>query len=338
MVSPRSKRAAAHHLICELGLSERKACAVVDLPRSTFRNPVQGQRESDPDAGYRSWLCSCAKKHPRWGYRRAHAQARADGWCVNHKKTQRLWREEGLRVPQRRRRKRRGTSTGTAPVKAAYRNHVWAIDFQNDPREDGSGFKMDAILDEHTRLVLDDTVDPSITGEDLVAILEALALEHGYPDILRMDNGPELTCQAIAQWAGVIVGLVFIPPGEPWYNGYVESFHSRQRDEFLNINVFASLLQHASRSRTGTTITAPCAGTQALATRPPPNTLRTAPARNPTDSHSDRTENRGQVSIPVKVRGQLGHCDMLIQVMPEACTRLTIRRLDNPGGWQASIT
>jgi transposase InsO family protein len=207
-----------------------------------LRTPTGSQHQADPDSGYRSWLCSYAKKHPRWGYRRAHAEARVEGWCVNHKKTQRLWREEGLRVPQRRRRKRRGTSTSAAPVVAAYRNHVWAIDFQNDHLDDGTGFKMASILDEHTRLVLDDTVDTSITGEDLVAILEALALEHGMPDILRLDNGPELTCQAIAEWADGVVGLVFIPPGEPWCNGYVESFHSRQRDEFLNINVFTSLL------------------------------------------------------------------------------------------------
>jgi len=242
MVSPRAKRAAAHHLITELGLSERKACQVVGLPRSTYRRPVASQRTDDPDAGFRSWLCSYAKAHPRWGYRRAHADAVAEGWCVNHKKTQRLWREEGLRVPQRRRRKRRGASTSDAPVMAEYRNHVWAIDFQHDHLEDGTGFKIASILDEHTRMILDDTVDTSITGEDLTAILDSIALEHGFPEFLRMDNGPEMAGNALADWADQVVGLVFIPPGEPWKNGYVESFHSRQRDEFLNINTFASLL------------------------------------------------------------------------------------------------
>jgi len=83
MVSPRARRAAAHHLITELGLSERKACQVVGLPRSTYRRPVASQRTDDPDAGFRSWLCSYAKAHPRWGYRRAHADAVAEGWCVN---------------------------------------------------------------------------------------------------------------------------------------------------------------------------------------------------------------------------------------------------------------
>jgi putative transposase len=242
MVSPRAKRAAVHQLITELGLSERKACQIVELPRSTFRRPLASQTPADPDAGLRSWLCTFAKQHPRWGYRQAHAHARAYGWCVNHKKTQRLWREEGLRVPIRRRRKRRGSSTGEAPVKAAYAHHVWAIDFQADHLEDGTGFKIASIIDEHTRQVLDDTVDVSITGEDLVDILERLALTHGMPKVLRMDNGPELTCRALAQWAAGVVDLAFIPPGEPWKNGYVESFHSRQRDEFLNINTFATLL------------------------------------------------------------------------------------------------
>ena len=124
MVSPRAKRAAAHQLITELGLSERKACTIVELPRSTFRRPLASQKPTDPYAGLRSWLCAFAKEHPRWGFRQAHAHARAYGWCVNHKKTQRLWREEGLRVPQRRRRKRRGSSTGQAPVTAAYPHHV----------------------------------------------------------------------------------------------------------------------------------------------------------------------------------------------------------------------
>lgn len=115
------------------------------------------------------------------------------------------------------------------------------MDFQNDHLEDGSGFKIASILDEHTRLTLDDTVDTSITGEDLVVILDRLALEHGLPVFLRMDNGPETGCNAVAEWADGVVGLVFIPPGDPRKNGNVESFHSRQRDEFVNVNTFASL-------------------------------------------------------------------------------------------------
>jgi len=198
MVSPRAKRAAAHQLITELGLSERKACQIVELPRSTFRRPLASQTPADPDAGFRARLCTFAQQHPRWGYRQAHAHARAYGWCVNHKKTQRLWREEGLRVPQRRRRKRCGAFTSDAPTAALYPGHVWAIDFQADHLEDDTGFKIASIIDEHTRQVLDDTVDVSITGEDVVDILERLALTHGMPKVSRMDNGLELTCRALA--------------------------------------------------------------------------------------------------------------------------------------------
>ena len=125
---------------------------------------------------------------------------------------------------------------------AAYPHHVWAIDFQADHLEGGTGFNIASIIDEHTRLVLDDTVDVSITGEDLVGILERLSITHLRPVILRMDNVPELTCRAVAEWAHDVVGLASLPPGEPWKNGYVESFHSRQRDEFLNITTFPSLL------------------------------------------------------------------------------------------------
>jgi len=242
VVGPRAKRAAAHQLITELGLSECKACKIVELPRSPFRRPLAAQTPADPDAGLRTWLCAFAKAHPRWGYRQAHAHARAYGWSVNHKKTQRLWREEGLRVPTRCRRKRLGASTGETPLSAQYRNHVWAIDFQADHLEDGTGFKIVSIIDEHTRQVLDDTVDVSITGEDLVDILERLSITHGFPAFLRMDNGPELTCRALATWAEGVVDLAFIPPGEPWKNGYVESFHSHSRDEFLNITTFPSLM------------------------------------------------------------------------------------------------
>lgn len=111
---------------------------------------------------------------------------------MNHKKTQRLWREEAFRVPQRPLRKRRDASTSDTPVTAAYRNHVCVIDFQHDHLQDGSGFNIASILDEHTRVILDDTVDTSITGEDLAANLDSITLEDGFPEFLRMDNGPEM--------------------------------------------------------------------------------------------------------------------------------------------------
>jgi transposase InsO family protein len=147
---------------------------------------------------------------------------------VNHKKIQRLWREEGLRVPQRRRRKRHGTSTAPPPVSADAPNRVWAVDFQFDSTTDGRPIKIVSIVDEHTRECLGGMVERGVTGEHLIGELGSLAAERGtFPAVLRCDNGPELACSAMADWASGQVGLHFIPPGEPWRNGYVESFNSR---------------------------------------------------------------------------------------------------------------
>ena len=242
MVSPRATRAAAGHLIDVLGVSARFACRVVGQARSTYAAAHPDQTPHDADAGLRTWLCAYAKKHPRWGYRRAHHDARAEGWVINHKKTQRLWREEGLRVPQRRRRKRIGSSTAGQHVTAAAPDDVWGIDFQFDRVEDGQAMKVCSIVDEHTRESLGGLTGTSITGERVIALIDQIAVSRGYPLVLRSDNGPEFVCDAIAAWAKDRIGLSFIPPGTPWNNGYVESFHARQRDECLNINSFYSVL------------------------------------------------------------------------------------------------
>tara|TARA_R100001126_G_C4847035_1_gene159998 strand:+ start:291 stop:1109 length:819 start_codon:yes stop_codon:yes gene_type:complete len=222
-------------------VSERMACRLAGLSRSAYRRTLKADIVADPDAALREWLRTYAKKHPRWGYRRAYHDARGEGWVVNHKKIQRLWREEGLRVPQRRRRKRVGSSTADAP-KACAPNVVWAIDFQFDVDESGRPIKIASIVDEHTRVCLGGLVERSITADRLTDHLEDLVALHGPPAVLRSDNGPEFISLAIADWAGTRTGLFYIPPGSPWLNGYVESFNSRIRDECLNINSFYSLL------------------------------------------------------------------------------------------------
>jgi putative transposase len=162
---------------------------------------------------------------------------------VNHKKIQRLWREEGLRVPQRRRRKRLGTSTAPGLPKADAPNKVWAVDFQFDATTDGRPIKIVSIVDEHTRECLGGLVERSVTADILVDELDRLAELRGCPAVLRCDNRPELACSVMADWAGERVGLSFIPLGEPWRNGYVESFNGKARDECLKINLFWSLAQ-----------------------------------------------------------------------------------------------
>ncbi len=132
-------------------VSERFACRVTGQHRTTQRHRPASQTPADPDAALRHWLRQWAKEHPRWGFRRAYHGARADGWYVNHRRLQRLWREEGLRVPQGRRRKRVGASTTAGVAVADAPNRVWAVDFQFDATTDGSPVKIVSIVDEHTR-------------------------------------------------------------------------------------------------------------------------------------------------------------------------------------------
>ncbi len=217
------------------------ACRLAGLSSSAYRRPLQSETTADPDLALREWLRAYAKKHPRWGYRRAYHDARGEGWFVNHKKIQRLWREEGLRVPQRRRRKRVESSTVDAPAAVAP-NLVWAVDFQFDADEQGRPIKICSILDKHTRECIGGLVERSITADRLTAHLEDLVAVRGAPAVLRSDNGPEFISDEMANWAGTRTGLFYIPPGSPWHNGYVESFNSRLRDECLNINSFYSLV------------------------------------------------------------------------------------------------
>ncbi|MFB9280813.1 IS3 family transposase [Microbacterium laevaniformans] len=241
LLSPDRRRAAVDHLKRKLWVSERMACRLVGLSRSAYRRPLKGDTALDPDRAFREWLRAWTKDHPRYGYRRAYHDARAEGWVVNHKKIQRLWRDEGLRVPQRRRRKRVGSSTVDAPTADAP-NVVWAVDFQFDADEHGRPIKICSIVDEHTRECIGGLVERSITADRLTAHLEDLVAARGAPAVLRSDNGPEFISEAMADWAGTRTGLSYIPPGSPWRNGYVESFNSRIRDECLNINSFYSLL------------------------------------------------------------------------------------------------
>ncbi|MCT2090358.1 IS3 family transposase [Micrococcus terreus] len=241
LLSPDRRRAAVDHLKRKLRVSERMACRLVGLSRSAYRRPLKGDTVADPDRALREWLRAWAKDHPRYGYRRAYHDARAEGWVVNHKKIQRLWRDEGLRVPQRRRRKRVGSSTVDAPTADAP-NVVWAVDFQFDADEHGRPIKICSIVDEHTRECIGGLVERSITADRLTAHLEDLVAARGAPAVLRSDNGPEFISEAMADWAGTRTGLSYIPPGSPWRNGYLESFNSRIRDECLNINSFYSLL------------------------------------------------------------------------------------------------
>lgn len=167
---------------------------------------------------------------------------------MNRKRVQRLWREEGLRVPQRKRKRRRlgdsTTETAARRLRAERPNHVWAFDFQFDQTADGRALKMCNIVDEFTREALVMLVARSIDADTVIAELERLIARHGAPEHLRMDNGPEMTAHALQGWCeDASTGTAYIDPGAPWQNPFVESFHSRVRDELLDIEEFSCLAE-----------------------------------------------------------------------------------------------
>jgi putative transposase len=222
-----------------LGVSERWACRVVGQHRSTQRHEPKMAAD---DAVLRAELRKFSVERPRWGYRRAHHHLRELGWEVNRKRVQRLWREEGLRVPQRRRKRQRlGESTVPAErLRAERPNHVWAFDFQFDQTADGRALKLLNIVDEFTREALVMLVERSIDADTVVATLERLVAERGHPELLRCDNGPEMTAHALRDWCVLSrTGTAFIAPGSPWQNPFVESFHARVRDELLDVEEFS---------------------------------------------------------------------------------------------------
>ncbi len=231
-------------LVDRLGYSERRACRIAGQHRATQRyTPIRHRR----DDVLRKRLREFSETRPRWGYRRAWAVLNQQGWAVNRKKIQRLWREEGLRVPQQRRKKRRlGSSTVPADrLRAEHPNQVWALDFQFDVTADGRTLKLLNIVDEFTRQALAIITDRSIDADRTVATLEQIVTDRSTaPSFVRCDNGPELTANALRDWCRFTgTGTAYIEPGSPWENPYVESFGGRLRDELLAVEQFDTLLE-----------------------------------------------------------------------------------------------
>ncbi len=185
-------------------------------------------------------------EHPRYGYRRIWALLRKAGWMVNRKRIYRLWRQEGLKVPQKQHKKRHLGMSANSCVrrKAEHKDHVWTWDFVHDRTTTGRPLKWLSIVDEYTRECLGLEVDRGITAEKVIDVLVELFRTRGVPQHIRSDNGPEFIAQAIRRWlrhAGV--ETLYVKPGSPWENGYVESFHSRLRDELTNREEFTNLAE-----------------------------------------------------------------------------------------------
>lgn len=242
-MSPAGRRRAVEHLLAEWRYTERNACRLVQQPRSTQR--YEGRMDYE-ERRIRKRLHELAKKHPGSGYRRMTRLLRREGMQINKKRVQRLWREEGLRNPLRKRRKRaRGHSENSCAIKKAeYKNHVWCWDFTMDETADGRRLKWFSVLDEFTRECLALEVERGMTARDVVAILTWLEAKHGVPGAVRSDNGPEFIARAVQRWlAAREVGPLYIAPGSPWENGYSESFNSRMKAEFADRELFASLME-----------------------------------------------------------------------------------------------
>jgi putative transposase len=230
------------HLQKNFRVSERRACRVVDQPRSSQRYL---STKADKDAALTRMIVALSGQNPRYGYRRVWALLRREGWEVNKKRVHRLWREADLKVPAGRKRKRRrlgSSENGVARRGAEYLGHLWSYDFAMDATEDGRRLKMMPVVDEYSRECLALEVERSITSEEVVTTLDRLFAERGAPRFIRSDNGPEFIAQAVKRWlAASGVETLYIEPGAPWENAYSETFISRMRDELLDREEFANL-------------------------------------------------------------------------------------------------
>jgi len=191
-------------------------------------------------------MVELASEYGRYGYRRVTALLRGEGFVVNHKRVERLWRREGLKVPQRQPKRRRlWLNDGSCVrLRPRYVDHVWSYDFMMDRTRDGRALKLLTVIDEYSRECLAIDVSRSLTSQEVLDRLAQLFVERGVPRYLRSDNGPEFIAKRVRKWLGRIgVGTLYIEPGSPWENGYLESFNGKLRDELLAREVFDTLLE-----------------------------------------------------------------------------------------------
>ena len=238
-MKPRVRRDAVKELVKRGTHSERRACRVVGVSRSTVRyEPVP---EPEAEIELRKRMKKLAEKHKRYGYRRVHALLLREGWRVNRKRVHRLWKAEGLQVPRKRRRRRR-VPKGEVVRKALYKDHVWSWDFVEDSTERGVKIRFLTMVDEHTRESLMIRAGRSLGAEEVVEVLEWLFLTRGVPGYIRSDNGSEFIAKKVQRWLEEKgVGTIYIEPGSPWENPFIESFNGSFRDECLNMCVFGSV-------------------------------------------------------------------------------------------------
>ena len=219
-------------------VSERRSCQLIGISRSSYRyQPVVQDND-----GLAAKLHEIAAEDPTAGYRTAWAYLRHDGLLVNHKRVQRVWKEEGLTQPVKKGRKRH--KGGSVPLQATHTNHVWTYDFIHDRTEDGQPLRFLTVEDEYTREGLTVATERSMPADRVIEVLKVLFFERGAPEYLRSDNGPELIATKLVEWLGKQgVKTHHIDPGSPWQNAYGESFNAILRRECLNRELFYGVLE-----------------------------------------------------------------------------------------------
>jgi putative transposase len=225
----------------ELKVSERRACLVLGQARSTQR---QGTVVGGAAERLRVRIIELATQYGRYGYRRISALLRQEGWPVNHKRVERIWRQEGLKVPQKQpKRGRLWLNDGSCVrLRPQHRNHVWSYDFVAARTYDGRPLRMLTVIDEYSRECLAIVVARRLGSDDVLHCLTMLFITQGIPENIRSDNGSEFTAKAVREWLNRVgVQTLYIEPGSPWENGYNESFNGKLRDELLNREIFYTL-------------------------------------------------------------------------------------------------
>jgi transposase InsO family protein len=224
-------------------VSERRVCRLLGQPRSTQRRKKRTRADEDE---LREEIIRLACQYGRYGYRRITALLRKQGWKVNHKRVERIWKQEGLKVPRKQPKRRRlwlndGSCLRLRPL---YRNHVWSYDFVADRTSDGRPIRMLTIIDEYSRKCLSIHIQRQIKAPEVLYKLSELFITEGIPDHIRSDNGSEFTAKSVRSWLDRLgVKTLFIEPGSPWENGYIESFNGKLRDELLNGEIFDTILE-----------------------------------------------------------------------------------------------
>lgn len=229
------------HVREKLDVSERRVCRVIDQPRSTQRHLPEVRED---EQRLRSEIVRLASRYGRYGYRRVSALLKRDGWRVNHKRVERIWRQEGLKVPQKQpKRGRLWLNDGSCVrLRPTHRNHVWSYDFVAERTHDGRPLRILTVIDEYSRECLALVVERKLRSDDVLCCLTELFVRHGAPEHIRSDNGSEFTAKVVRQWLMRLgVRTLFIEPGSPWENGYIESFNGKLRDERLNGEIFYTL-------------------------------------------------------------------------------------------------